>query len=154
MSIPASLADAEERRQQLTLEIQGIQAQLGDKQRTDESGRRLEAQEYWTWKKRAQHALNQKLDELRQLKAWIKENRPPLADGVQRSAENPEAVLALRELYVILKNLQAEDVDLDPHELNKIDAAGLLLDRLGINRSKGRHDQNQDHPSTSTDRSS
>ena len=122
MPTPVSLADAEERRQQITLEIQGIQAQLGDKQRTDESGRRLDAQEYWTWKKRAQHALNQKLDELRTLKAWIKEHRPSSYD-----TRNPSMADHLENLCGILENLRGEEVDLDPQELEKLEAAKQAL---------------------------
>jgi len=65
--------EAEAFRQELTLEVQNIQAQLGDKQRTDDDGRRLTSAEYWTWKKKAQHALNQKLAELREVKKWMRE---------------------------------------------------------------------------------
>jgi hypothetical protein len=122
MPTPVSLADAEERRQQITLEIQGIQAQLGDKQRTDESGRRLDAQEYWAWKKRAQHALNQKLDELRTLKAWIKEHRPSSYD-----MRDPGVAEHLENLCGILDNLRIEEVELDPHELEKLEAAKRCL---------------------------
>lgn len=67
--------DAERRRQQLTLEIQTIQAQLGDRQRVDESGRRMSSADYWAWKRKAAHALNKKLEDLRAIKAWIRERR-------------------------------------------------------------------------------
>lgn len=134
MPTPTSLADAEDRRQQITLEIQGIQAQLGDKQRTDESGRRLDTQEYWTWKKRAQHALNQKLDELRTLKAWIKEHRPSSSyDAVMRAPVNnqvDEIINHLENLYALLIRLKAEDVDFDAPELDRIEAARCLLMQL------------------------
>jgi len=68
-----TLEEAEEFRQELTLEVQNIQAQLGDKQRTDDDGHRLTSTEYWAWKKKAQHALNQKLSELREVKKWMRE---------------------------------------------------------------------------------
>jgi hypothetical protein len=143
MTAPASLADAEDRRQQITLEIQGIQAQLGDKQRTDETGRRLNAQEYWAWKKRAQHALNQKLDELRSLKNWIKEHRPS-EEAIRVPIDAQSAGLArhLVGLCEILTNLRNEEVDFDPEEINKIEAAQKMLDDLGIPR-KASHAQEQ-----------
>jgi hypothetical protein len=110
-----TLADAEERRQQLTLEIQGIQAQLGDRQRTDDQGRRLSSNEYWAWKKRAQHALNQKLDELRLVKSWIREN--------QRETPAVELARHIGVLCQLFDELKTEDVEFDLDELDKIDAA-------------------------------
>lgn len=110
-----TLADAEERRQQLTLEIQGIQAQLGDRQRTDDQGRRLSSNEYWAWKKRAQHALNQKLDELRLVKSWIREN--------QRETPVVELARHIGVLCQLFDELKTEDVEFDLDELDKIDAA-------------------------------
>jgi len=73
---PTTLEEAEQLRKQLTLDVQSIQAQLGDRQRTDESGVRLSGTGYWAWKKKAQYVLNQKLDDLRTVKAWIRTNRP------------------------------------------------------------------------------
>lgn len=133
MIVPVSLADAEVRRQQITLEIQGIQAELGDKQRTDETGRRLTAQEYWAWKKRAQHDLNQKLDELRTLKAWIKEQRTPYEEAARAPMDEQSEALVerLADLYRIMVDLRNEDVDFDPGELDKIEAAGRTLRSLG-----------------------
>lgn len=139
---PSSLTEAEEQRQRITLEIQGIQAQLGDKQRTDETGNRLEASEYWAWKKRAQHALNQKLDELRTLKAWIKEHRPSSYDEVMRSPVESQIdgiVVHLANLCGILLNLKNEDVDFDQDELVKIEMAQRTLVLLG--RDPGRSSQ-------------
>jgi hypothetical protein len=144
MPTPTELADAEVRRQQLTLEIQGIQAQLGDKQRTDEQGRRLTAQEYWSWKKRAQHALNQKLDELRALKSWLKEHRATSFDEARKQAQSTsvDTAVHLENLLSILRDLKNEDVDFDLDELNKMEAAQRALDRL---RAQGnQHGQDQD----------
>jgi hypothetical protein len=70
---PKTLEEAEQTRQELTLDVQSIQAQLGDRQRTDDDGNRLSTAEYWQWKKKAQHALNQKLGELRGVKKWMRE---------------------------------------------------------------------------------
>lgn len=92
-TLPTTLEEAEPRRQQLTLDVQSIQAQLGDKQRTDENGRRLSSREYWAWKKRATHALNQRLDELRVVKQWIRDNRST-ADRVD-TAEHLQAVCSV-----------------------------------------------------------
>lgn len=77
-----TIEEAELHRQRLTLEVQTIQAQLGDRRRVDEHGKRLTSNEYWQWKRRATHALNRKLEELRAVKSWIKDNREE--DGLVR----------------------------------------------------------------------
>lgn len=125
MAEPSTLEAADQRRQELTLEIQSIQAQLGDKQRTDETGRRLGAQEYWAWKKRAVHALNEKLAELRAIKNFIQRARSGSSEG--------DAVIHLHRLYRILLTMKTEDVDFDPVEVTQLEAAERCLRRLGIN---------------------
>jgi len=130
--LPKDLDEAEERRVQLTLDVQGIQAQLGDKQRTDDSGRRLSSQEYWNWKKRAQHALNFKLNELRAIKKWIKDTKRSMAAPVVEvvgSATLEEAVGHLAQLYQIISDLREEEVEFNESELAKIFAAGNFLRR-------------------------
>lgn len=116
-----TLAEAEERRQQLTLEVQGIQAQLGDRQRTDESGRRLTSNEYWAWKKKAQYALNQKLDELRSIKNWIRDLKAPAEEGLARHVE---------DLCQMCDTLKSEGVDFDAAEWSKVESARAALSRL------------------------
>jgi len=118
-----SLVEADERRQQLTLEIQGIQAQLGDRQRTGEDGRRLNAHEYWVWNKRAHHALNQKLDELRSVKAWIRQHRLLSYDPGRPAVD---LAVHLESLCTLLEDLNL-DVELDPEELAKVQSARQAL---------------------------
>jgi len=131
---PRTLADAEEQRLQITLEIQGLQAQLGDRQRSDEAGRRLSPREYWNWKGLAQQELNQKLDELRIVKAWIRDHRPPHVGPL--SPDTFTVVSHLESLYRILETLRKEDVELDSDELAKIEAARMTLAALGTPRQK------------------
>ena len=97
---PTSLADAESRRGVLALEVQTIQAQLGEKSRTDISGKRLTNDEYWEWKRRARHSLNQKLVELRLVNTWIKNNRPCRVD---------EPLVHLRNLVSIARRHMLSD---------------------------------------------
>lgn len=72
---PASLEDAEHLQAEIMSEIQMIQAQLSDRDRTDEHGRRVTGIAYFQWRKKATFALAKKLDEYRRLKQWIKERR-------------------------------------------------------------------------------
>jgi hypothetical protein len=124
MPDPTSLEQALEQRQALMLEIQSIQSQLGDRQRTDKDGGRLTAEDYWAWRRQAVHALNLKLDEARSIKAWIRNNRGA-PDGVS-------APIHVHRLYRILCVLKTEDVDLDSAELNQMTAAAAFLRQLGI----------------------
>ena len=117
--------DAESRRQELTLEIQGIQAQLGDKLRTDDNGVRLKPSDYWAWKKKAQHALNQKLGELREIKASLREQR--------KTAGGPslyEAIGHLKNLSSLVEALVSYgEMSLESSEQKQIDAAKDFLSR-------------------------
>lgn len=121
-----TLEDAERVHQEFIEDVQNIQAQLGDKQRTDEHGNRLNAKAYWAWRKSAQHALAKKLTELRAVKAWIREHRKaaPLL-------EDREALHHLRKLCAILDDLMEEDVEFDAEESKQIAAAKGFL-RRGI----------------------
>lgn len=124
---PTSLDEAEKLKAGLTSDVQTIQAQLGDKQRVDDDGRRLSAREYWTWKKRAQHALNQKLEDLRAVKLWIRDNRQDAPHEPLAS----EAVTHATNLYKILEELVSDGVELEKDEATKTAAAQVFLRRIG-----------------------
>jgi hypothetical protein len=133
-AVPESLHEAEERRAQLTLDVQSIQAQLGDKQRTDEEGHRLTSNEYWAWKKKAQHALNQRLVELRVVKEWIRKTKRGLVQPkeveVSKETSLDESVGHVRQLHTVLVSLQGEEVEFSEEERIQIDAAGYFLRRV------------------------
>jgi hypothetical protein len=132
---PETIEEAESRRHALTLDVQSIQAQLGDKQRTDKSGNRLRSTEYNTWKKHATYNLNQKLAELRQVKAWIQQHRRELISAnveVERPPAINQALGHLQNLCSILEDLRGDEVDFDPDEAVKISAAQDFLRHLGI----------------------
>lgn len=130
---PSSIEDAYALRAKVVADVQEIQGQLGDKQRTDESGERLGPDEYWSWRRRAQGALKHKLEELRFLKQWIRNNQRPFSPSAMRPGADPSTYEALRHvqgLLDILKVLESEGVTLDPEELNKINAAREMLVRV------------------------
>jgi len=130
-SLPTCIEDAESRRAQLTRDVQEIQAQLGDKQRTDSDGRRLTSAQYWDWKKRAQHRLNQKLAELRAIKQWIRDYRRLSAPPLEPATVDQNLGEHLGRLVIILDRLKEEDVDFDREETIQIEAARACLRRLG-----------------------
>ena len=123
---PASMEEADRRRNALTLEIQRLQAQMGEKTRVDETGRRLGHTDYWAWRDDAQRILTRKLGELRELKSWIKAHTvhtPPDASS--------EAVRHLANLHGLVVKLHQEQGILSPPELLIVDAAGLFLRHVG-----------------------
>jgi phosphoribosylaminoimidazole carboxylase (NCAIR synthetase) len=62
---PHDLPEALDRRRVITAEIEEIQAQLGDKTKEQDA----------EWRKKAIWALTNRLQELRLVKAWVRENR-------------------------------------------------------------------------------
>lgn len=122
---PTSMADAEERRRLLTLDIQSIQAQLGDRQKKNDKGVRLSPEEYWKWKPTAQHAMNKMLAELRYLKLWIKENRTP-------RTMTGEAIGHVKGLSMMIDSMVENDgLELDDEsEKPIVDAAKNFLSRI------------------------
>lgn len=72
---PTTVAEGEQRRETLVIEVKEIEAQLGNRDRTDETGRRLSGEEYWTWRQRAQYSVTQKQKELILLRGWLKQHR-------------------------------------------------------------------------------
>lgn len=126
---PSSPEEGEARRIELTQDIESIQNQLGDRDRTDESGNRLSSEKYWEWRKKAQHSLNQKLKELRSLKSWLRNVRN------EKPAKLEEAIFHIEQMLSIAmprvnKRTKQED-------RKKMDAAQGFLDRVRAGESNG-----------------
>lgn len=119
-----SLDGANERRAEITRDIQSIQAQLGDKQRSGDDGKRLSSDQYWSWRKVQQELLNGKLEELRQIKTVIRDQRSSVATEYYSAREH------IQNLHSILVNLASEGVDMDEDEQERITAANDYLGRV------------------------
>lgn len=121
---PTSVEEAEARREALTLQVQDLQAQLGDKQKTDQHGRRMSSKNYWAWRSDAQQTLNAKLGELRAVKAWLR------ARGRQGPAD--PSIQHLTNLFLLVDQLIKEDsVELNQAEYALVQNAGTHLRQLG-----------------------
>jgi hypothetical protein len=105
---PTSLADAFKRRTQLILDIQNIQADLGN-DRSDFTG-----VDYEGWRHRAKRALAYRNAELRFIKAWIIQHSP---SGKTRQERSTELVSALQAINGSIGRL-----------LNVYEAAKAVLD--------------------------
>lgn len=100
-SEPVTREEAFSRLDTLKEEKQDIEAQLGSRGRTDESGRRLTGPEYFTWREKAVYAKTYKEREIRRLKSWLRdhlpvgEDKPPLRETLARMEDKLDEILDL-----------------------------------------------------------
>ena len=128
---PISLEEGEARRIQLTQDVEGIEAQLGDRNRTDETGNRMSSAQYWAWRKKAQHSLRQKLGELRVLKSWLRTKRAEQSSSIAANlppALLEEALCLLEQILPLAKSPSAVTPSSDAQ--TKLDAAQSFVDRV------------------------
>jgi len=124
---PTSVEEAEARREALALQVQDLQAQLGDKQKTDQHGRRMSSKDYWAWRADAQQTLNAKLGEIRAIKAWLR------ARGRQGAGSVDPSVQHLTSLFLLVDQLIKEDsVELNQAEISLVQNAGAHLRQIGV----------------------
>jgi hypothetical protein len=71
-TVPESLEDAHEKVRCLVAEIEEIQAQLGDRLRRSITP----FDDFWRWRQSAKWAWTNRLEELRLVKQWIREQQP------------------------------------------------------------------------------
>lgn len=105
---PSSIAEAESWIVQLGTDIETIQFQLGDKNRTNDDGERLSDHEYFEWQKRARGALLYKKDQHRKLKLWVKERRQAEQAEALGRTEDDDALGLLLKVYGLHRRLMAE----------------------------------------------
>lgn len=68
---PSSIEEAVDRRHRLQKEVEKLQEQLSEKNRTDVSGRRLDEADYNRWRRTTIAAMHERQQELRDLRAWL-----------------------------------------------------------------------------------
>ena len=79
--IPSDLEEARHQEAILQDEVEVIQYQLSDKNKTDDAGNRLPPEKYHKWRTYAVKALLSKKVELRFLKRWISDRQQALTAG-------------------------------------------------------------------------
>ena len=79
--VPSDLKRARDRKSTLQDEVETIQYQLSNKNRTDDEGNRLPSKKYHRWRHYAVKALLSKKTELRFLKRWIADRQQTLTAG-------------------------------------------------------------------------
>lgn len=131
-----TLADyeaAEARRAQLVLETQEIAADMANRNKTDEAGRRVTGHEYHEWRSRAVYALTSKTKELAALKLAMKtyNRRADLLRAGEIGVDPTDPVQILARAYRLFRRLQADGVDYDPDELALLDVMRGFLGQNG-----------------------
>lgn len=71
-------------RDAVAAEVEHIQEQLGNRNRTTPDGRRLSPHQYWTWRQGAAHALRKLTERLRAVKAEMRELAAEPTNGTIR----------------------------------------------------------------------
>jgi hypothetical protein len=98
---PKDIDEAQTRRGTLTLDIQTIQAQLGD-----ESRKAIGRREYNEWRRRTLFALTAKCEELRRVKGWITQHRTGASKQLADHRQN------VFEFLDYVKQLEQENFEL------------------------------------------
>lgn len=105
---PRSVEEAILRKQLLGTEIERIQEQLGDRNRTVD-GERLDDHEYWQWRKRALAARACKAEEIRRLKEYLVQHpERPRPNGRRQQAQEHRG-LVWRCLRALLLDAPREE---------------------------------------------
>lgn len=122
--IPKSLAEAEERILSVTYNVQNIEGQLADRNRTMAGGVRLDAKAYHAWRAKTITALKFQAAELRSLKQWVKIARANAVFAQQKiDPKDPKSLIVAGAR--LLTRLRSE-VDLDPDEQAVVDCFTLF----------------------------
>lgn len=126
---PSKLREARRRKARLQDEIESIQFQLSDRDRSDKNGRRLAPEKYHKWRHYAIKALIAKKKELRFLKRWISDRQQRKTAGMfDIDSTNRESLLAAASN--LLQNKIKDGKTFTDEELM---LANLIRDRvLGI----------------------
>lgn len=90
---PADLVEAKTRICSLFGEIELIEAQMSDPNRTDPKGTRLTGSEYRSWKRNARYALAAKKSEYQYLKLWVQLRREALEEAFREKVKDGEAMI-------------------------------------------------------------
>lgn len=101
--MPQTLDEALNEKAKLVVEIQDIQVQLGNRNRTNEQGERLEGKTYWEWRNKATWALAQKQKRVAALKAFIRE------ESKKKTQDKSSDLSMLQKAYKLLEFIKNED---------------------------------------------
>jgi len=135
---PADHAEAESRRQSLTLDVQKIQAQLSDRNRLID-GRRMAEFEWWEWRRRAVGALAFKQAELRAVKAWIhRYHQGAAADRAMRAAGRGDQKAARQQFHDMLRDLLDRADRLEESYAAAVELLADVLPSLGAGGARDR----------------
>ena len=107
--VPESIEEAKDRRLQLNNDIREIQVQMSNRNMVDIDGERVEGEEYWQWRNRANLALAAKQSETGYLKQWIHE-----ATVSQQGTQSQGLWAIAKELLDRVAILEAKVLALDP----------------------------------------
>lgn len=111
---PQTREEADRRRDELVIAIQDMQQQMANRNKLGPDGRRLEEHEYWSWRNKARIAHLARLEELRRIKAWIREDSSrPTATSDEGQVLLATAGQHFGALCIYVKRLEARVRELE-----------------------------------------
>jgi hypothetical protein len=122
---PQNIGEALSRIDLLTYEVMEIQAQLGDPAKFAD-----DLKSAMDWRKRAVGAMNWKNAEKRMLREWARKRHADVSHILTRDlgiSDPNSADELLVAAFTLLKQLHADEVELDPNELGLIHMIGSYL---------------------------
>lgn len=121
---PTSIKDAENRKDKTISMLFNIDAQLNNKQLTDEDGNRLDSHAYQARRSKLLKQKSHILRDLKHLRHWIRNARDASSSDSKVLPDNA----LLRKAYELFAQLRDDGVDFEEHELEFID---VLAARVG-----------------------
>lgn len=126
IEVPPNLEEARNRKAELQDEVETIQYQLSEKDKTDDEGNRVSPKKYHKWRRQAVKALLAKKVELRFLKRWISDRQQTLTAG--KFDLDPKSE---KSLLVAASNLLQEKIqEGGEFSESEITLANLIRDRV------------------------
>lgn len=119
---PISIEDAENQILALLVDINEIEAQLGDRDKKDSTGSRLWGEDYWSWRTKANSARVAKINHRAKLKKWIKDQRQNVRENMAEEAKSSGLQGLIVATTDLLHKLASEGVEFTDQEQGLIDA--------------------------------
>jgi len=114
---PSTIEEARERKATLQDDIEAIQYQLSEPNKTDDEGNRLPPEKYHKWRRQAVKALTAKKRELRFVKRWIRDRQKQRAARMFDIDPDDESDLLVAANNLLTQKIQEDGCEFTDAEL-------------------------------------
>ena len=114
---PSDIESARGRKAQLQDDIEAIQYQLSEPNKTDDKGERLPPEKYHKWRRQAVKALTAKKRELRFVKRWIRDRQKQRAAKMFDIDPDDKDDLLVAANNLLIEKIQQDGCEFEDAEL-------------------------------------